>query len=283
MANAGRRAVILGLGFTGKAIARRLLADGWEVAGTGRSLPRVSGVRGLVFGGEATWELRELVGACDLLVASVPPGADGSDPVLDAMPDIGELCGGVVAYLSATSVYGDRGGDWVFEGEVPRPGTTRGRRRVEAELRWLETALPVHVLRLAGIYGPGRSPLGKVERAVVKPGHVVNRIHVHDIAELVVRMAESPEPGLYNAADGHPAPPDEVVRFAAELVGAPEPEEVPWTDSSLSEMARSFYSETKRVHIGRARRVFGWEPRHPTYREGLRAVLAAERGEADSG
>ena len=288
MANAGRtmprrRALIVGLGFTGKAVARRLLADGWEVAGTGRSLPEAEGVRGVVFDGEASDELRGLVGSCDLLVASVPPGPDGGDPLLDAVPDMESLCGGVVAYLSATSVYGDRGGDWVFEGEVPGPETARGRRRAEAELRWLETGLPVHVLRLAGIYGPGRSPLDKVERAVVKPGHVVNRIHVDDIAELVARVADSPAPGIYNVADGHPAPPDEVVRYAAGLLGAPEPREVAWTDPSLSAMARSFYGETKRVDIEKAKNVFGWEPHHPNYREGLRAVLVAEQGEAERG
>ena len=171
----------------------------------------------------------------------------------------------------------------MFEGEVPRPETARGRRRAEAELRWLETGLPVHVLRLAGIYGPGRSPFDKVDRAVVKPGHVVNRIHVDDIAELVARVAENPEPGIYNVADGHPAPPDEVVRFAAELVGAPEPREVSWTDPSLSAMARSFYGETKRVSIEKAQRVFGWKPRSATYREGLRAVLQAERGAGGRG
>ena len=283
MANAGRRAVILGLGFTGAAIARRLLADGWDVAGTGRSLPKVGGVQGLVFDGKASEELRRLVAECDFLVASVPPGSDGSDPVLNAIPDIEILCGGVVIYLSATSVYGDRGGDWVFEGEVPRPETERGRRRAEAELRWLETGLPVHVLRLAGIYGPGRSPFDKVDRAVVKPGHVVNRIHVDDIAELVARVAERPEPGVYNVADGNPAPPDEVVRFAAEFVGAPEPREVPWTDPDLSVMARSFYGETKRVSVDKTQSVFGWEPRYPTYREGLRAVLQAEQRKGSEG
>ena len=268
-----KSALIFGLGFTGEAIARELLGAGWAVAGTGRTRPAVDGVRGLVFDGEMSAEIAEAVGAAGLLVSSVPPGPDGSDPVLEAVPDISErFRGSAVVYLSATSVYGDRGGAWVNEGDMPTPRTRRGRARAEAELRWLETGLPVHVLRLAGIYGPGRSAFDKMERAVIKPDHVVNRIHVEDIARLVLSVAAAPAPGLYNVADGHPAPPQDVVRLAAEMAGAPQPREVAWTAPELSRMARSFYAETKRVDTARVRAAFGWSPRYPDYRAGLRQI-----------
>ena len=271
------RALVFGLGFTGRSIAERLLQLGWQVGGTGRTRPDMSGVDGLTFAGKPTPELENVLATCDLLVGSIPPGAGGADPVLEAFPELERTCRArAVVYLSATSVYGDREGKWAFEGEAPRPVSERGARRVEAELRWLETGLPVHVLRLAGIYGPGRSPFDKMGRAVVKPDHVVNRIHVEDIADLVARIAEHPVPGIYNVADGHPAPPQDVVREAARMAGAPAPVEVPWTDPSLSPMARSFYAETKRVGTTRVRATFGWTPRYPTYREGL-AQIWAER------
>lgn len=273
-------ALVFGLGFTGRAVARRLLAEGWRVAGTGRERPVMAGVEGLVFEGEPTPALDAALARATLVLSAVPPAPDGSDPVLDAYPrlgsglghDLGATPARAVIYLSATSVYGDRQGGWVTEAALPRPRTRRGRARAEAELRWLETALPVHVLRLAGIYGPGRSAFDRLERAVVKPGHVVNRIHVNDIAALVSRIACAPAPGLYNVADGHPAPPEDVVRFAARLAGAPPPREVPWTAPELSPMARSFYGETKRVDATRARETFGWGPAFADYRAGLRAI-----------
>lgn len=282
-------ALILGLGYTGRTIARDLLAQGWRVTGTGRDRPNATsgpaGVETLVFHtetGEGFEAVRERAAKCDLLISSVPPLPSGADPVLTGLPGLRTHARAVI-YLSATSVYGDRGGDWVFEAETPRPLSYRGRARVEAELRWLETGWPVHVLRLAGIYGPGRSAFSKLDRAVVKPDHVVNRIHVDDIAALVSAIAHGPRPGIYNVADGHPAPPDEVVRFAAGLAGAPAPREVAWTDPGLSAMARSFYAETKRVDASRARAAFGWEPRFGDYRSGLRAVWEAERAGGTGG
>ena len=267
-----KQALIFGLGFSGHAIAERLREAGWKVIGTTRS----GGAEALRFDGTASLRLKTVAEDAALVISCVPPARDGSDPVLDAFPE-GFPRARAVVYLSATSVYGDRNGQWAFEGEPPTPSLRRGLARAEAELLWLETGGPVHVLRCAGIYGPGRSVLDKLDRAVVREGHVINRIHIDDLAELVARIAQTPVPGIYNVADGHPEAPEAVVDFAARLAGQPTPPRVGWRDPSLSEMARSFYSETKRVDIGRAKRTFSWEPRYPSYREGLRQVLEAER------
>ena len=270
-----KQALIFGLGFSGRAIAERLRVAGWEVVGTTRG----GEAQALRFDGTTSLRLETVAEDAALVVSCVPPGRDGSDPVLGAFP-AGFPSARAVVYLSATSVYGDRKGQWAFEGEPPTPSLRRGFARAEAELRWLETGGPVHILRCAGIYGPWRSVLDKLDRAVVREGHVVNRIHVDDLAELVARIAEAPVPSIYNVADGNPESPEVVVDFAAGLAGQPTPPRVCWRDPSLSEMARSFYSETKRVDIGRARRTFGWEPRYPSYREGLQKVLEAERNGA---
>jgi nucleoside-diphosphate-sugar epimerase len=263
------------LGFTGRAIAQRLLAQGWRVSGTGRAAPEMEGVRGISFDGAVSAALSKAVAKADVIVSAIPPAREVSDPVLEALPELALTCRArAVIYLSATSVYGNRDGQWVFEEEAPRPQTERGRARAEAELRWLETGLPVHVLRLAGIYGPGRSAFEKMERAVIKPDHVVNRIHVEDIADLISRIAAKPAPGIYNVADGHPAPPQDVVKLAAQIADAPPPREVAWTDPELSAMARSFYGETKRVDISKVAATFGWAPRYTDYRAGLAQIFA---------
>ena len=274
-----RQAIILGLGYTGRAIAEALLAGGWQVAATARTAPRMAGVRGLAFDGTAHPELQDALSGADLVIGSIPPSRDGRDPALDRLT----LPPATVIYLSATSVYGDRDGQWAFEGEPPTPTSTRGRRRADAELQWweagAEAGAATHILRLAGIYGPtlggeARSAFGKMERAVLKPGHTVNRIHVRDIARLVLRIAAGPRPGLYNVADGRPSPPEEVVRAAARIAGAPAPREIGWQSPELSPMARSFYAETKRIDISHTRATFGWEPLHTDVEAALRAIWA---------
>lgn len=287
MTNASRRdrqptALVFGRGFSGSAIARALREHGWHVEATTRD-----GRDGThAFDGQASPELRTISRDADVVVSTVGPKSDGRDPVLEAVAEFASAR--AVIYLSATSVYGDRNGQWAFEHEAPRPATRRGRARAEAELAWFETGLPVHALRCAGIYGPGRSAFDKLDRAVIKEGHVVNRIFVGDIADLVVRVAKEPEPGVYNVADGHPAPPEDVIDYAAALMGQAPPPRIPWTDPSLSAMARSFYTETKRVSIAKTVATFGWTPRHPSYREGLLAILklsrsqSSEQGEGDA-
>ena len=154
-----------------------------------------------------------------------------------------------------------------------------GHQRVLAESQWLETGLPVHIFRLAGIYGPGRGPFEKVRdgsaRRIIKPGQVFSRIHVADIAETLIASIAQPNPGaIYNLCDDDPAPPEDVLSYAAHLLGLPEPPAVPYDQAEMTPMARSFYAESKRVRNDRIKDELGVRLRFPTYREGLAALLA---------
>ena len=158
----------------------------------------------------------------------------------------------------------------------------RGVARADAELAWVETLWPVHIFRLAGIYGPGRAPFeklrGQTARAILKKGHVVNRIHVDDIISAIFLSLECPDPqSIYNIADGHPAPPEDVLDYAAGLIDLPPAPRIALDDESISNMARSFYAETKRINADKARQALGWQPRYRSYRDGLEAILAVER------
>ena len=213
------------------------------------------------------------------IFSSVPPDERG-DPVLDEhgadLPALRDVRW--VGYLSTTGVYGDHGGGWVDETTPEAPVGGRGRRRVEAERGWRALPLPVHVFRLAGIYGPGRNQLETVRagtaKRIDKPGQVFSRIHVDDIASALRLSMATPRPGaIYNLADDEPAPPQEVVAYAAELLGVPPPPLVPFAEAQLSPMAASFYAESKRVSNSLIKRELGWRPQFPTYREGLKALL----------
>ena len=185
-------------------------------------------------------------------------------------------------YLSTTGVYGDHGGGWVDEDTPPAPSTARGEARVRAEAEWRAVPnLPLHVFRLAGIYGPGRGPFAKLRagtaRRVVKPGQVFSRIHVDDVALVLRASIDRPQPGaVYNVCDDDPAPPEDVIAHAARLLGLPPPPAVAFADAELSPMARSFYAESKRVSNRRIKEELGVALRHPDYRSGLAATLRAE-------
>lgn len=260
--------LLIGYGFVAQAIAPILQSAGATVQYTSRATD------GIHFGSEA---MRDAFERADMVLTSVPPSRDGSDPVLSALKDARSRAKWI-GYLSATSVYGDRAGKWAFEGEAPTPGLNRGYRRADAELAWLETFSQTHIFRLAGIYGPGRAPFAKIidgsARIINEPGHVVNRIHIDDIVSALTTSMAQPSPqDIYNVADGHPASPGDVLRFAAKLIGCEAPPIVSLNDPSVSPMARSFYTESKRVDISRIKTRLGWEPRFKTYRDGLKAVL----------
>ena len=277
----------IGHGYTARALARRLLAGGgWTVIGTTRS-PRkaaaleAEGVRPVVWpGGDGI--LQALDEATHLLT-SVAPGP-GGDPVLAALRQPVAAAAPRLAwtgYLSTVGVYGDRSGRWVDEDSELRPSTPRGRARVAAEAEWRAIPLlPLHIFRIAGIYGPGRGPFAKVRagtaRRVVKEGQVFGRVHVDDIARALHASIAAPDPGaVYNLTDDEPAPPQDVIAHAARLLGLPPPPEIPFEDAELSPMARSFYAESRRVRNDRMRALAG-PLLHPTYREGLAALLAEE-------
>lgn len=280
----------LGHGYVSTALAQALAAaGGWRVIGTTRSperaaAPAPGGVQMCHWPGEGgqVGPLGPALEAATHLLVSVPPGP-GGDPALQALGPALRSARHLrwVGYLSTTGVYGDTGGAWVNEETPPAPSSARGRARLAAEAGWLQTGLAVHVFRLSGIYGPGRAPFASLRagtaRAILKPGHVFNRIHVRDIVQVLAASIARPAPGrLYNLADDLPAPPQDVLAHAASLIGLPPPPEVPFEQADLSPMARSFYAECKRVENARIRHELGVELACPTYREGLAATLAAE-------
>jgi nucleoside-diphosphate-sugar epimerase len=204
----------------------------------------------------------------------------GAGAIAEAAPRIAWA-----GYLSTTGVYGDHAGAWVDETTPLTAGTRRGEMRVAAEAAWealaARSGLPLHIFRLAGIYGPGRGPFEKVRdgtaRRIVKPGQVFSRTHVEDIAQVLHASILRPNPGAaYNVCDDDPAPPEDVLAHAAELLGLPPPPEVPYDEAEMSPMARSFYAESKRVRNDRIKDELGVVLRYPTYREGLAALLAED-------
>jgi nucleoside-diphosphate-sugar epimerase len=272
----------IGHGFSARALARLLIAEGWHVIGTTRSPEKAArlaaeGVEPVIWPGNPL----PLDRATHVL-SSVSPD-DGGDPVL---AEAGEALRATthlewVGHLSTTGVYGDREGDWVDEGSELLPSTRRGQARVDAEAAWQALGLPLHIFRLAGIYGPGRGPFEKVRngtaRRIIKDGQVFSRIHVDDIAQVLAASIHRPNPGaIYNLCDDDPAPPEDVIAYAAELLGLPVPEAIAFEEADLSPMARSFYAESKRVRNDRIKEELGVKLLYPTYRDGLSAVLAAE-------
>lgn len=284
---------VFGLGFSGRTIAERRIACGDSVGGTVRSRDKaqalsVAGLPARVFGPDGCDSAIEGdLAACEALLISVPPGA--SDPVLAsyatqiaAAPKLRWI-----GYLSTIGVYGDHGGAWVDEQTPATPTNARSRERADAEQAWLafgaKNNIAVHVFRLAGIYGPGQSQLVQLARGtarrIVKPGQVFNRIHVEDIARVIDASLERPRAGaIYNVTDNEPAPPQDVVSFAAHLCGTEPPPEISLEDAGLTEMGRSFYAESKRVRNDLLRTELGVTLAYPTYREGLTALRAAGDG-----
>jgi len=286
----GPRLFCFGFGYTALALARRLAATGWLVSGTCRSAAKAASLRAAGFAAELFDRDHPLApsalrGVTHILV-SVPPEATG-DPVLArrghdiaAMPGLAWL-----GYLSTTGVYGDRGGGWVDEGSALLPTGERGRRRVAAEEAWLDLwrrrGAPVHIFRLAGIYGPGRSPFDALRagmaKRIEKAGQVFSRIHVDDLAGVLAASMARPYPGtVYNVCDDEPAPPQAVVAHAAALLGIEPPPLVRFDAAELTPMARSFYDDNKRVSNHRIKAELEVTLRYPDYRTGLAAILADE-------
>lgn len=280
-----------GLGYSATVFATRLIAEGWRVAGTCRDETKAAELkaRGIeVFLFDRSHPLddpRAVLPGTTHLLSSVPPDEAG-DPVLDRHArDIATLEGVEwVGYLSSTGVYGDRAGGVVDESSPLVPTSARARRRVEAEVRWLALkrahGLPVHLFRLAGIYGPGHSALDSVRagtaKRISKPGHVFSRIHVADIAAVLRASIARPNPGaIYNVCDDNPAPSEEVVAHACRLLGMAPPPLVLFEEAGLSPMAASFYRDNKRVSNTRIKDELGVRLQYPDYRWGLAAILKA--------
>lgn len=275
-----------GHGYSAQGLAKLLLPQGWRIIGTTRSaekadLLKSSGIEPLLFPGD---NLVPVLDAASHVLVSAGPGEDG-DPVLNALEgEIGARAGQFkwIGYLSTTGVYGDHRGGWVDEDTPLTPSTRRGQWRKEAEQAWQRVpVLPLHIFRLAGIYGPGRGPFAKVRngtaRRIIKQGQVFSRIHQDDIAQVLEASIQKPNPGsIYNLCDDEAAPPEDVIAYAAELLKLPVPEAVPIEEAEMTPMARSFYAESKRVRNDRIKDELGVRLKYPNYRDGLEALLKAE-------
>ena len=275
-----------GHGYSARALSRLLLPRGWRIIGTTRDAAKADvlrreGITPVLWPGD---DLRDAFLRASHLLISAGPDADG-DPVLNrCRAAIAARAGRFewVGYLSTTGVYGNHQGGWVDEDTPLNPSTRRGRMRVAAEASWQSIpALPLHIFRLAGIYGPGRGPFAKVRagtaRRIIKPNQVFSRIHVDDIAQTLAASIARPDPGaIYNLCDDDPAPPEDVIAHAAELLGLPLPPAEDFATAVMTPMARSFYAESKRVSNARIKSDLGIKLLYPDYRSGLSALLAHE-------
>jgi nucleoside-diphosphate-sugar epimerase len=288
------RLLIFGLGYSALHFARSHRADFMAIDATVRTPDKAARLAAEGFAmhvfdtRQGDDGLVHAIEQADAALVSIAPDEAG-DPVLDAY---GERLAGAprlrtLVYLSTVGVYGDHGGAWVDEKSVLKPVSERSRRRVAAEAAWTEfgarTGKAVHILRLAGIYGPGRNALVNLKagtaRRVVKPGQVFNRIHVEDIARAITAALAHPHVGgIWNVADDEPAPPQDVVAYAAARLGVPVPPDVPFEEAELSPMGRSFYGENKRVSNRALRGKLGGSLAFPTYREGLDSLAASGEG-----
>lgn len=273
-----------GFGFSAHALSARLDPLDWRITGTSRGAEGAAKIASLGYEGVVLDDFKTIPETVTHIVSSAPPDAKG-DPIILRFSDALKKAAGHVqwaAYLSTTGVYGDHDGAWIDEDTALTPNTDRGARRVTAEAEWLELwrshHLPVHVFRLAGIYGPGRnvfeSLLGGTAKRVIKENQIFSRIHVDDIAGVLEASMAKPNPGrAYNVADDFPCPPQDVVLHAAQMLGVEPPPETPFAEAELSAMARSFYADSKRTRNDRVKRELNYSFRYPTYREGLADIL----------
>ena len=281
--------VVFGMGYTGTAIAARAAGQGWRVTATSREPGRLRPPPGVALVPFA--DAGPAVLAATYLVQTAAPGAEGDPALARFSTEIASAPGlRWAGYLSTTGVYGDRDGGWVDEDTPPRPGNGRGERRVAAEDAWRAACArgAVDIFRVAGIYGPGRSAFDDLRagtaRRVDKPGHLFGRIHRDDIAAAVVAAMSQDRPAgfrILNLADDEPAASAEVTAEAARLLGVEPPPLVAFADAlpGMSEMGRSFWMENRRVRSSKTQEALGLRWTHPTYREGLRAILQQEAGE----
>lgn len=281
--------LVFGYGYTARVIGQQLKNEGWRVIGTTRSEDKAAamasdGIEPVMW---PNADISDALADATHILLSAAPSEDG-DPVLHLLGDKFRNNASRykwVGYLSTTAVYGDRDGGWVDENSDLSPATRRGQLRVNAEQSWLdlgvETDLPVHIFRLAGIYGPGRGPFAKVRagtaRRIIKKGQVFSRTHVEDIAQVLRASINQPNAGaVYNVCDNDPAPPQEVIAEAARMLDLPLPEAEDFETAVMTPMARSFYAESKKVSNRRILEELGITLKYPDYHSGLKALLDAE-------
>lgn len=282
--------LIFGFGYTCAALSKILPKSDWQITATSRTEDGANAIKQRGFAGyvfsddiEPTDALINAISSATHILVSAPPSQNG-DPVLASCKDAIQRADALswLGYLSTIGVYGDHGGAWIDETTPATPSSARSKRRLAAEQAWQHLAdtrnTPLQIFRLSGIYGPGRSAIDKVRsgsaRCIIKPEQVFNRIHVADAARAIAAGMSGTAPGgVYNLADNLPAPPEDVLTYAADLLKAPHPPRIALEDADLSPMAQSFYSENKRVRSQRLSDGLGIELKFPTYREGLQAIF----------
>lgn len=279
---------IYGFGFSGKALARRMVQRGWSLSATARTPEKAKALsdQGITpVDPDDRAAMIAAMGRARAILITAPPGPEGCPALQQIVPALAQSGAfpDWIGYLSTTGVYGDLKGRWAFESSPLRASSMEGARRVGAEQDWRQVGqgmgLSVAVFRLPGIYGPGRSAFDRLvaadARRVIKPGQVFSRIHVEDIASGLEASIDRPRPGgIYNLCDDEPAPPQDVIAYAAQLAGLPLPPEV--SVDSLRPIAQRFYAENKRVSNALAKQELSWKPAYPTYREGLNAIWTKE-------
>lgn len=280
------RLFILGLGYSAGHFVRKFGGSFSHIAGTVRDPGQRNDPAGIELhafsGNSPARETAELVRNADVLLISIPPGSTG-DPAIAAFGDVLAARRRKVVYLSTIGVYGDHGGAWVDESTPPLATFERTRQRLAAEQAWTDTMhSEVAILRLAGIYGPGRNALVTLRagtaRRIIKPGQVFNRIHADDIASAIMAAIHHGSSGIFNVCDDEPAPPQDVIAYAAKLMGVAPPAEEPFETAEMSAMARSFYASSARVSNAKLKRELGVTLAYPTYREALDALWRAGEG-----
>ena len=283
-----RHLLIFGYGYTARALSTHLLSKGWSITGTTRSAEKAdtmqkAGIEPILWT-DPDERVQSALSRATAILFSIGPDQTG-DPVFKRFQDdIARSANHLTwaGYLSTTGVYGNFDGAWVDETTPLTPPTQRGLARKLAEEQWQSISdLPLHIFRLAGIYGPTRGPFSKVRsgqaRRIIKEGQYFSRIHVEDITTILAASLENPNRGnAYNLCDDDPAPPQDVIGYAAELLDLPLPPIVRFEDAELSPMARSFYAENKRVSNKKTKQEFGITLKYPSYRQGLQALLEAE-------
>lgn len=280
------RLFILGLGYSARHFVRSFGSAFSHIAGTVRDSGQRDDLGGIEVhafsGSHPARETVERVGAADVLLISIPPGSAG-DPAIAAFGDVLAAGRRKVVYLSTIGVYGDHAGGWVDESTPPQATLDRTRMRTAAEQGWTDTTCgEAAILRLAGIYGPGRNALATLRagtaRRIIKPGQVFNRIHVGDIANSIMAAVNHRGGGTWNVCDDEPAPPQDVISYAAQLTGIAPPAEEAFETAEMSAMARSFYSSSARVSNAKLKHELGVTLAYPTYRHGLDALWRAGEG-----